>query len=595
MIPYTAPLADIRFLLSRLIGLDKVAALTGHEAVNEDLADAILGEAAKIASEVFAPLNQSADKAGAKFDGAKVTMPAGCRDAYQAFVEGGWNTLAVDEEHGGQGLPWTLALPVQEMLQSANIGLALVTLLNQGAVELLSVHGDDYLRTTYLPKMVTGEWCGTMNLTEPQAGSDVGAVKSKAVQDGDHYRVTGQKIFISYGDHDMAENIIHLVLARLPDAPEGTKGLSLFLVPKTLVNADGSLGAPNDVRVVSIEHKLGQHSSPTCIMAYGDKGGALGYLVGKPHGGIAAMFTMMNNARIGVGIQGLALMERSYQQAVEFAKNRVQSRDIAKPKNPPVAIIQHPDVRRMLLLMKSQTEAARALAYSCAFAIDMSKRGGDNTVKAAGYTRFDLLTPIVKSWLTDLSNEVTSLGVQVHGGMGYIEETGAAQHMRDARILAIYEGTNGIQGNDLVFRKIARDNGAALNLLLTEVEAFLPVLQTQKGDDFEVMSANLTQGLKDLRMASAWVLDKAVKDPASAAASASPFLRLAGTVLGGFYLIQSAVLANEDMSSRAGDPTFNANKIVTARFYAEHVLTQSGGLSVTVTAGAGTILAASFD
>ena len=595
MIPYTAPLTEIRFLLTRLLGLEKVAALPGYEAVNEELADAVLGEAAKIASEVFAPLNHSADKEGAKFENYAVTMPAGCREAYQAFVDGGWNGLAVDEAHGGQGLPWLLAMPVQEMLQAANLGLALATLLNQGAVELLSVHGSVPLRTKFLAKMVSGEWSGTMNLTEPQAGSDVGAVKCRAVKKDDHYLITGQKIFISYGDHDLTENIIHLVLARLPDAPEGTKGLSLFLVPKILVGDDGNLGAVNDVRVVSIEHKLGQHASPTCIMAYGDKTGAVGYLVGQENGGIAAMFTMMNNARINVGVQGLGLMERSYQQALEFAKTRVQSRDITKPKNPPVAIIQHPDVRRMLMWMKSHTEAARALAYACAFAVDQSKHGADDAAKAKGYARVDVLTPMVKSWLTDLSNELTSMGVQVHGGMGFIEETGAAQHMRDARVLAIYEGTNGIQGNDLVFRKIARDGGAAFNELLAEVTEFLPELKSQQGDDFTSMHKQLTAAVKALRESTIWVLAKAGSDVAQAAASASPFLRLASTVFGGFYLIKSAVIAADDLATRNGDAAFLANKIITARFYAEHVLPQCAGWATTVMEGAVVTTASRFD
>ncbi len=595
MIPYNAPLADIRFLLTRLIGLENVAALPGYESVNEELADAVLGEASKIASEVFAPLNHASDKHGAKFENYGVTMPIGCREAYQDFVDGGWNGLAVEETHGGQGLPWLISMPVQEMLQSANLGLALVTLLNQGAVELLSVHGSEPLRHKFLAKMVSGEWSGTMNLTEPQAGSDVGAVKCRAVKKDDHYLITGQKIFISYGDHDLTENIIHLVLARLPDAPEGTKGLSLFLVPKIMVGDDGLLSALNDVRVVSIEHKLGQHASPTCIMAYGDKTGAIGYLVGKENGGIAAMFTMMNNARVGVGIQGLGLCERSYQQALEFAKTRVQSRDIAKPKNPPVAIIQHPDVRRMLMWMKSHTEAARALAYSCAFAIDQSKHGADDAAKKKGYTRFDLLTPMVKSWLTDLSNEITSMGVQVHGGMGFIEETGAAQHMRDARVLAIYEGTNGIQGNDLVFRKMARDNGVAFHELLGEVEAFLPQLKSQQGDDFASMHKQLLASVSALRESATWVLAKAGSDVALAAASASPFLRLASTVFGGFYLIKSAVIAAGDLATRTGDAAFLSNKIITARFYAEHALPQCSGWAVTVMQGAVVTTASSFD
>jgi alkylation response protein AidB-like acyl-CoA dehydrogenase len=595
MIPYTPPLADIRFLLTRLIGIEPLAGLPGYDAVTEDLIEAVLDETAKIASDVFAPLNEVGDRKGAKFENGVVTMPSGFKDAYWAFVDGGWNGLAVDTEAGGQGLPASLALPVQEMLQSANLSLALCTLLNQGAVELLSAHGSQALRAKFLPKLVSGEWTGTMNLTEPQAGSDVGAVKSRAERKAGHYLITGQKIFISYGDHDLTGNILHFVLARLPDAPEGTKGLSLFLVPKILVKDDGSLGEANDVRTVSIEHKLGQHASPTCVLAFGDKGGAVGYRVGAENGGIAAMFTMMNNARIGVGVQGLGLMERAWQQARDYAKTRVQGRDIAAPKGQPVAIIVHPDVRRMLLWMRAHTEAARALAYSCAYAVDVARRSDDDQRKQAAALRVDLLTPIVKAWITDLSNEVTSVAVQVCGGMGYIEETGVAQHMRDARVLAIYEGTNGIQANDLVFRKITRDNGAAFRDLLGEVEALLPELQKASGDAFPVLRKTLSEALAATRDAGAWILETAKIDAARAAASAAPFLRLTGNTLGGYYLFKTALLAAQDAGSRSGDPDYLAAKIITAWFYAEHVLPMSEGLARAVKDGGGAILQAEGD
>ena len=594
MVPYTPPLGDIRYLLTRLIGIDQLSSLPTYDAVAEELVDAVLDETANIASDVFAPINHIGDRQGAKLDNGVVTMPAGFKDAYQAFVDGGWNGLAVDTEAGGQGLPATLGMPVQEMLQSANLALALCTLLNQGAIELLHVHGNEALRAKFLPKMVSGEWTGTMNLTEPQAGSDVGAVKCRAEREGDHYKIFGQKIFISYGDHDMAENIVHLVLARLPDAPEGTKGLSLFLVPKIMVEGDGSLGKANDVHAVSIEHKLGQHASPTCVLAYGDKGGAIGYLVGAENGGINAMFTMMNNARIGVGVQGLALMERSYQQARDFAKTRVQSRAIDKPKDAPVAIIEHPDVRRMLMMMRSTTEAARAMAYSCAFAVDIARRAEDPAQKSYGAARVDLLTPIVKSWITDLSNEMTSIGVQVCGGMGYIEETGIAQHMRDARVLAIYEGTNGIQANDLIFRKMARDNGAAFNVLLGEVDALLPELKKIGGEDFTILFNALSDSLSALRDAAAWVLANAKNAPALVAATASPFLRLAGNTLGGFYLFKTALLAQQDLENQSGDPAYLKAKIGTAQFYAEHVLPLSSGLTKTVKAGGRSVLASAI-
>jgi alkylation response protein AidB-like acyl-CoA dehydrogenase len=597
MTSYTPPLADMSFLLTHLIGLEKIAALPGYDNVSADLVEAVLSEAGKIASEQFAPLNQSGDRQGAQFDNGDVKTPQGFREAYKAFADGGWNGLPVESEFGGQGLPWSIAMPVQEMMQAANISLALCGLLNQGAIEALAAHGSAGLKEKFLPKLVSGEWAGTMNLTEPQAGSDVGAVKTKAVPAddplwGDHYRLTGQKIFISYGEHDLTENILHLVLARLPDAPEGTKGLSLFLVPKFLVKRDGTLGERNDVRAVSIEHKLGLHGSPTCVMAYGDKGGALGYLVGSEHGGMAAMFTMMNNARISVGLQGLALMERAYQHAADYARTRIQSRDLRWPKEPPVAIIRHPDVKRMLLHMRAHIEAGRALAYACAYAVDVGKRSADEAQKRWGVARVDLLTPIVKGWLTDLSNEITSIAVQVAGGMGYIEETGLAQHMRDARVLAIYEGTNGIQANDLVFRKIARDGGAVFRTMLDEATRLLPELVALPGDEAPAMHKHLSRALTNLREAGEWVLKQAKSDAAVAAASAAPFLRLAGNVLGGYYLLKCAAIAQKEMSVRTGDPAFFTAKIMTARFYAEHVLPLSGGLATAVMEGSPVTLAA---
>jgi len=585
-IPFIPPLSDIRFVLTRLIGIEKMSALPAYAAIDQDTIDAILEGAGSIASEQFAPLNEIGDRKGLSFDNGVIKMPPGFRDAYQAFVDGGWNGLPVEENLGGQGLPWLLAMAVNEMMQAANIGLALCGLLNQGAIELLSVHGNDHIRTKYLSRLVSGEWTGTMNLTEPQAGSDVGAIQTKATKEKDFYRIYGQKIFISYGDHDMTSNILHLVLARLPEAPEGTRGLSLFLVPKVLVNDDGSLGAPNDVRVVSIEHKLGQHSSPTCVMAYGDKTGAVGYLVGQENGGIAAMFTMMNNARISVGIQGLGVMERAYQHACDFAKSRVQSRPVENPKAPPVTIINHPDVRRMLLSMKSHIEASRALAYDCGLAVDVAKHGKDPAQKALAAARVDILTPIVKAWLTDLANEITSTGVQIFGGMGYIEEMGAAQYMRDARILAIYEGTNGIQANDLLFRKLARDQGVAFRILTNEIDAFLRHAAQQQGDIFPFLCEQLTDALSAMTKAGDWLLQTAKSNPALAAASATPFLRLCGNTLGGYYLIRSALLAKHDIDTQTGDKNFLNGKLVSAQFFASHVLPLCGGLLISVTKGA---------
>ncbi|MBY0428849.1 MAG: acyl-CoA dehydrogenase [Alphaproteobacteria bacterium] len=578
---YTPPLNDILFVLTRLIGLDKIAALPGYDSVSDDLTRSILEEAGKLAAGTFAPLNHNGDKQGLKFSNNAVTMPDGFVAAYKEYVDGGWNGLSFSEEIGGQGLPATLAMPVQEMLQTANLSLALCTLLNQGAIELLHRHGTESQKKTYLPNMVSGAWSGTMNLTEPQAGSDVGAVRCKAMKDGQHYKVTGQKIYISYGEHDMTENIIHLVLARLPDAPEGTKGLSLFLVPKFLVNADGTLGARNDAYAISIEHKLGQHASPTCTMAYGEKGGAYAELVGEENRGIEAMFVMMNNARIGVGIQGLALCERAMQHAANFARSRVQSKPLKKGADKPVTIIQHPDVRRMLMLMKSQTEAARALAYSAAFAID-----------AKHQERVDLLTPIVKAWITDLSNELTSLSVQVFGGMGFVEETGAAQHMRDARVLAIYEGTNGIQANDLVFRKLARDDGKAFNEYLAEMRDIAKLIGNATGDDALQIAGNLNRSLGHLEQAAKHLLTMAKIDMNATAFAAAPFLRLFAITAGGARLAESAYIANQELKSPNGfSADFLESKIITARFYAESILPQTAGLLPTILANQNGVMA----
>ncbi len=571
---YTPPLNDILFILTRLIGLDKLAALPGHDSVSEDLTRSILEEAGKLAVGTFAPLNHAGDKQGLKFSNNNVTMPDGFKAAYQEYVDGGWNGLSFSEAIGGQGLPATLAMPVQEMLQTANLSLALCTLLNQGAIELLHTHGTQAQKKIYLPKMISGAWTGTMNLTEAQAGSDVGAVRCKAVKDGAHYKIQGQKIFISYGEHDMAENIIHLVLARLPDAPDGTKGLSLFLVPKFLVGADGSLGARNDAYAISIEHKLGQHASPTCTMAYGDKGACYGELVGAENRGIEAMFVMMNNARIGVGIQGLALCERAMQHAADFARSRIQSKPLKKGADKPVTIIAHPDVRRMLMLMKSQTEAARALAYSAAFAIDSKHQ-----------ERVDLLTPIVKAWITDLSNELTSIGVQIFGGMGYVEETGAAQHMRDARVLAIYEGTNGIQANDLVFRKLARDDGKAFNGYLSEMRDVAKRISADKGDDAAQIALSLNQSLGHLELAAKHIISLAKADMNAAAFAAAPFLRLFAITAGGARLAESAYFANQELKApKDFSADFLEAKIITARFYAESILPQTAGLLPTILA-----------
>ncbi|MFQ6017378.1 MAG: acyl-CoA dehydrogenase family protein, partial [Kiloniellaceae bacterium] len=457
MTAYTAPIAEMRFVLDELAGLGEIAGFPGYEEAQPDLVGAVLEQAGRLAAEVLAPLNQPGDREGARYENGVVRTPKGFPEAYAQFVASGWGALPFDPAYGGQGLPWVVAMAVQEMWNSANLSFALAPLLTQGAVELLLAHGADRQKALYLPKMVSGEWTGTMDLTEPQAGSDLGALKTRAVMSGDHYLIAGQKVFISWGEHDCAENIVHMVLARTPDAPDGTAGISLFMVPKFLVNPDGSLGARNDLRCVSIERKLGIHASPTCVMAYGDSGGAVGLLVGAENRGLECMFTMMNYARLAVGIQGLAIAERAYQQALAYARDRIQGRPIDSTDRTPVPIIRHPDVRRMLMTMKANNEAMRALAYTATAALDRAKRHPDAKRRAENQARVDLLTPVVKAWLTDSGCEMASLGVQIHGGTGFIEETGAAQYYRDARVLPIYEGTNGIQALDLVGRKILRD------------------------------------------------------------------------------------------------------------------------------------------
>ena len=461
MTTYSAPLRDIAFTLNELGLLDSVAVLPGCEEVNEELAASIVEEAGKLARDILAPLNASGDKQGATVENGVVRTADGFKDAYRAFVDGGWPSIPFDPAYGGHGLPWLVTAAAMESWAAANTAWSLGPILTMGAVELLSAHGSDRQKATYLPKLVSGEWTGTMNLTEPQAGSDLGALKSRAVPDGDRYRITGQKIFITYGEHDYTDNIIHMVLARTPNAPAGSKGISLFIVPKFLVNADGSPGQRNDLRCVSLEHKLGIHASPTCVMSYGDNDGAIGYLVGEENEGLRCMFTMMNNARMNIGLSGLAIAERAYQQALDYARSRVQFGPI----------IKHPDIRRILMTMKAQTEAMRAFAYDAAASLDIAKRHPDKAVRNAAKARIDLLTPVVKAWCSDSGVEVASLGIQVHGGMGYIEETGAAQHYRDARIAPIYEGTNGIQAIDLVTRKILRDGGAAARTYIAALRA----------------------------------------------------------------------------------------------------------------------------
>ena len=569
---YTAPLADMRFALREVAGLSGVAALPGYEHATDDTIDAVLDEAAKLAGNGLAPLNREGDKVGAKLENGVVRTAPGFAAIYKEFVEGGWNSLPFDPEFGGQGMPWLLATAVQEMWQAANMGFGLVLLLNQGAIDAIHHHGSEEQKATYLPKMISGEWTGTMNLTEPQAGSDLGQLKSRAVKNGDHYLVTGQKIYITYGEHDMAENIVHLVLARTPDAPAGVRGISLFIVPKFLGGADGSLGKRNDLRCVSLEHKLGIHASPTCVMSFGDDGGAVGYLVGEEGRGLSYMFTMMNNARLSVGIQGLAIAERAYQQAAAFARTRVQSKDDGSAAPASVSIVHHADVRRMLMSMRAQIEAMRALGYYTAAGIDGALKQPDKAAGRKIQDRVDLLIPIVKAWFTDLGNEIASTGVQIHGGMGFIEDTGAAQHLRDARILPIYEGTNGIQARDLVGRKVAKDGGETMLALVAEMRATAEEMKAAPGDDIEAIRTGLVAAADALEDATKWVAQTVKAELVNALAGSVPFLRLAGTALGGWLLARSALVAQTRLGQRDGDPAFLEAKLVTARFYAEVIL-----------------------
>ena len=585
MSEYTAPIDDMRFVMETLCGLDEIAGLPGGEEVTPELTAQVLDAAAKYASGVLAPLNHSGDRQGATFENGVVRMPDGFVDAYHAFVEGGWNGISLPQEFGGMGLPASLAVAMQEMMKSANLAFALCPTLTWGAVELLAEHGSKAQQERYLPKMVTGEWTGTMNLTEPQAGSDLGQIRTRAVADGDHYRITGQKIFITYGDHDMAANIVHMVLARTPDGPPGSKGLSLFIVPKFLVNDDGSLGPRNDVRCVSLEHKLGIHASPTAVMAYGDNDGAVGFLVGGENRGLSQMFTMMNNARLGVGLEGAAIAERAYQQAADYARTRVQSRGMNG--DGPVPIIRHPDVRRMLMTMRASAEAGRALAYYTAGILDRARRHPDAEARTQHQARAEMLTPIVKAWCTDLGVDAASLGIQVHGGMGYIEETGAAQHLRDARIPPIYEGTNGIQAMDLMGRKVVRDGGAAMSALIAEMDAL-------EGAPASV-DAQLSAGVAALKAATEWTLANAKRDAAETFAGAAPYLGLAGTVIAGWLMARAGQEAQRRLDAGSGDPAFARAKLATVAFFAEHMLAQAPVLAARVMSGGASVLALEED
>ena len=581
MSDYTPPLRDIQFCLHEMGLTAQAAALPGLSETNPSLIDAILEESGKFASEVIAPLNKVGDEEGSILENGVVRTPTGFASAYKSFVESGWASLPFSPKHGGQGLPWLISAATQEMWLGANTSWSLCEILTTGAVELLDEFGSDDQKSLYLNKLISGIWPGTMNLTEPQAGSDLGALRCKAEPLGDHYKISGQKIFITYGEHDMAENIIHFVLARTPDSPKGPKGISLFIVPKYLVSPDGNLGKRNDLRCLSLEKKLGIHGSPTCVMSYGDEGGAIGFLVGRKNEGLAAMFTMMNNARLNIGISGLAIAERSYQQARDYAKGRSQFG----------TIINHPDVRRMLMLMKSQIEAMRAVAYDAALALDCAKRYLDESERAQAQARVDLLIPMVKGWCTDLGVEISSLALQVHGGTGFIEETGIAQHYRDARIAPIYEGTNGIQAIDLVGRKVLRDKGVAMGAFVNDANTLLKKAKTDEKSQPIVAAAE--EALKELTATTDWLVKIAASDQETALAGATAYLRLFGAVAGGVMHARAAQIA----ASQADDcdPKFYAAKLASAQFYADHVLPQTAALSLSIRKGHPSVLALDID
>ncbi len=585
MSEYIAPVKDILFTMKAVAGLGNIAKLPGFEEATDDLVDVVIEEAGKFSAGVIAPLNRVGDEQGCSVVDREVKLPGGFSEAYRQMVEGGWGSLSGDPEYGGQGLPRLVATGVNETIMSANLGFALIVALSQSAISALSHHGSDRLKQLYLAKLISGEWAGTMNLTEPQAGSDLGAVKTRAQPEGDHYLISGQKIFITWGDHPLTDNIVHLVLARTPDAPAGSAGLSLFVVPKFLLNEDGSPGERNDVFPLSVEHKLGIHSSPTCILGFGDNGGAVGYLVGEANKGLRYMFTMMNHARMDVGLQGVGVSERSCQHAVAYAKERVQGAG--------KTIIQYPDVRRMLMHMKAATEGARALCYLAQAQNDIVAGSADAGEVAAATARADLLTPLAKGWSTEMANEITSLGVQVHGGMGYIEETGAAQYYRDARILAIYEGTNGIQALDLIGRKLVRDGGAMMASLQEDISATVASAQAA-GEGLAAIAVALESGADILQRATSWVLDNR-DEPDLTTSVAFDLLMLSGYVTVAWLMTNKALAASHALQGDAGDSSFYRAKIATADFFCRNLLPRAAGHWQAMQAGSETIMALGED
>ncbi|VVE43257.1 acyl-CoA dehydrogenase [Pandoraea cepalis] len=587
---YQAPIKDMQFVMNELADLTSISALPGYEDASPELAQAVLEEAARFNQEVLAPLNVIGDQQPSTWKDGVVTTTPGFKEAFRQFSEAGWQGVVHPQAFGGQGLPKLVATPCTEMLNAANLSFALCPLLTDGAVEALLTAGTDAQRALYVPKLLSGEWTGTMNLTEPQAGSDLAMVRTRAEREADGtYRIFGTKIFITFGEHDMAENIVHLVLARTPDAPAGVKGISLFIVPKFNVDAEGNLGARNDVHCVSIEHKLGIKASPTAVLQFGDNGGATGYLVGEENRGLEYMFIMMNAARFAVGMQGVAIAERAYQHAVAYARDRLQSRPVDGSSRDAVAIIHHPDVKRMLMTMRSLTEGARALAYVAAAHADIGHHAADAAERKRAQAVYEFLVPIVKGWSTEMSLEVTSLGVQVHGGMGFIEETGAAQYYRDARILPIYEGTTAIQANDLIGRKTLRDGGAVARALCEQIRVTENELRALGGVGPGVAD-RLAKGREALSVAVDYVLANTQDNANAVFAGSVPYLTLAGIVLGGWQMGR-ALLAAQTL--RDQDPSFYDAKIGTARFFADHFLTRAPGLALAITEGAASTLSLS--
>ncbi|MCB9989787.1 MAG: acyl-CoA dehydrogenase [Rhodospirillales bacterium] len=574
MSTYIPPVQDQMFILNHVIDLSPLQAVQNGD-IDASMIEAVLGEAGKLAADVLAPLNDTGDKQGCVLEDGKVATPKGFKEAYATFIANGWNAVPFDPEYGGQGLPWALTFALQELWQGANMAFGLCPLLTQAGVEALHEYGTDEQKQTYLAKMISGEWTGSMQLTEPQAGTDLGSLRCTAEpQDDGSYRLRGQKIFITYGEHDFTGNIVHMVLARTPGAPEGYKGISMFLVPKFIPDAQGNPGQRNDAYCVGLEHKLGIHASPTCTMQYGDAGGAVGWLIGKENEGLKNMFIMMNNARLCVGLQGVALAERAYQKALSYAKERVQGTRIDQKDGGKVAIIEHPDVRRMLMRMKTQIEAGRALALESGLLLDLAKAGDQDAA-----ARVNLLTPVVKAWCTDMANEVAALGVQVHGGMGFIEETGAAQFIRDARILSIYEGTNGVQAQDLYVQKLLRDKGAAMQSWIADAQTHITKAQEHK--ELAAAAGSLQAALEQLTEAGGLIASYGAYE---GAAVSVPYLRLFGHVAGGAMLCRSALAGLV-----CGDDVLAESKRLSFAFYMAHILPESAGLLETIRGGSDSV------